>query len=92
MYHWKHLSSIDDAIDLQIRSIIILPLLNGLFIIIAINEPLYMGLIEPIEFILHILAEGVDLILGEPLSVKIAPSLVFDEILFLFSIISFSFP
>ena len=69
MYDWEHFSGIDDAIDLQIGSIVVLPLFNGLFIVITIDESLFMGLIEPIKFVLHILAEGVDLFLGEPLRV-----------------------
>lgn len=69
MYDWEHFSGIDDAIDLQIRSIVILALFDGLLIVVAIDESLRVGLVEPIEFVLDILAEGGDLFLGEPLGV-----------------------
>lgn len=69
MYDWEHLSGIDDAIDFQIRRIVIFALFNGLLIVITVYESLVMGLIEPIEFVPHILAESVDLFLGEPLRV-----------------------
>ena len=92
MYDWEHFSGIDDAIDLQIRSIIILALFDGLLIVVAIDESLRVGLVEPIEFVLDILAEGGDLFLGEPLGVEVASSLVFDEVLLFFGIISFSSP
>lgn len=51
-----------------------------------------MSFVESIDFIFHVLAEGVDFFLSEPFSVKITSTLVFDEILFIFCIISFSSP
>jgi hypothetical protein len=51
-----------------------------------------MGLVEAVDFVLHVFAEGIALVLCEPIGVKIAPSLVFDEVFVIISIFSFSSP
>lgn len=92
MDDWEHLGGVDDAVDLEVGSVVVLALLDGLLVVAAVDEPLRVGLGEPVELVLDVPAEGVDLVLGEPLGVQVAPAAVFDEVFLFLAIISFSSP
>jgi hypothetical protein len=47
-----------------------------------------MSLVEPVDFVLHILAKSVDLVLREPLSMQVAPTLVLDQVFLFLGILS----
>lgn len=92
MYDREHLSTTDDSINLKIGRIKVDAFFNSFLVIVDINKPLIMGLIEPIDLILHVFAQSIDLFLGQPFRVKIASSSVFDEILVLIRIFPNSSP
>jgi len=54
MNYWEHFSCIDDTIYFKVRGIEIFALVNGLLVVISLGEPLVMGLVETINFVLHI--------------------------------------
>lgn len=62
----KHLGGIDDPIDLEIGRIEELAFLYGFLIVVALGEALVVGLVEAVDFILHIFSEVVDLEFCEP--------------------------
>lgn len=92
MNDWKHLGGVDDAIDFEIGGIEVLAFLDGLLIVVALGEPLIMGLIEAVDLVLHIFPQAIDFRFCEPGSVKVAPSFVFDEVFLLIGILPFSSP
>lgn len=92
MDYREHLCSIDNPINFQKRRIIEFSLINSFLIIVSINQSLLMCFIESIDFILHVFSEIIDLLLCEPICMKIASSFIFDKIFIFLSILSFSFP
>jgi hypothetical protein len=59
--HRKHLGRIDDPIHLQVGGIEEFAFLYGLLIVIALGEALMVGLVEAVDFILHVISEVVEL-------------------------------
>jgi hypothetical protein len=92
VYNREHLCGVDNPINFKVAWIKILTLLNGFLIIVALSESLEVCLVEAVDLVLHVLAEGVDLILSEPVGMEVAPALIFDKIFFIIGIFSFSSP
>jgi hypothetical protein len=89
---WEGFSGIDDAIDLEVGAVEVLALLDGLLVVVALQQSFGVGLVEPVDFVFHVPAEGIDFWVGEPLSVEVAPPPVFDEVFLLLRILPFSPP
>jgi hypothetical protein len=88
----EHLGGVDDAVDFQVAGVEVLALLDGLLVEGAVGEAGGVGLGEAVDFVLEVLAEGVEFVLGQPLRVQVAASLVFDQVLLLLTSFSFSSP
>lgn len=88
----EHFSGIDDPIDLQIGGVEVFALLDCLFIVIALCQPLEVCLIETVDFVFHIFAQTVHFAFCEPFCMEVAPALVFGEIFVFLTILSFSSP
>ena len=81
MDHRKHLGRIDDPIHLQVGGIEEFAFLYGLLIVIALGEALMVGLVEAVDFIFDWSAKCIHFGFSEPVTVHVAFSLVFDEVL-----------
>ena len=88
----EHFCATDDPVDLEVGSIKIDLIIDGLLIVVEVEQFLIVGLVEAVDFVPHVFAEGIDLLLGEPFGVHIAATPVFDEILGLLGILSISSP
>lgn len=88
----KHLSAADYPIDLEIGRVEVDALFDSFLIVADIDQSLIMSLVKPIDLVLHVFAQGIDLFFGQPFGVEIAPSSVFDEILVLIRIFPISSP
>ena len=88
----EHFCAADDPVNLKVRGIEVDPVVNGLLIVVEVEQLLIVGLVEAVDFVLHVFPEGIDLFLGEPLGVQVAAAPVFDEVFRLLRIPSISSP
>ena len=88
----KHFCATYYPINFQVAWIKIDPFLDGFLIEIDIGQSLVVSLVEPVDFVLHVFAQSVDLFFGQPFCMKVASSFVFDQVFLLSWILSISSP
>ena len=76
----EHLCATDDPIDLEVGSIKVDLIVDGLLIVVEVEQLLIVGLVEAIDFIPHVFPKGIDLFFSEPFGMQIATTPVFDEV------------
>jgi hypothetical protein len=88
----EHLCAADDTVDLEVARVEVDALLDCVLVVVGLEEPLLMCLVEPVDLVPHVFAQAIEFLFSEPLCMEVAPALVFDQELLLFRILSISLP
>jgi hypothetical protein len=78
---WEHFSGGEDSIDFEKTLVEVFAFVNGFFVIVSLRYLYIEGFVEAVDFIFDWSAKCIHFGFSEPVTVHVAFSLVFDEVL-----------
>ena len=89
---WEHFGGSQDSINFEKTLVEVFAFLDGLFIVVSLGYLYIEGFVEAVDFVFDGAAKCIHFGFSEPVTVHVAFSLVFDEVLQLRGAVPNSFP